>query len=142
VVTEHLCGTKQYIQLSIQQAPIYVAYSEIHGKGVFAGRSITVGEIIEICPVLLFPKSQLAAMRQTVLDDYYFDWGEDDSWYAICLGYGSLYNHAHDPNADYSMDFEAQTIDIHCIRDISAGDEITVNYNGEPGNREKVWFEQ
>ncbi len=124
-----------------QNAPIYVAYSERHGKGVFAARSIDAGAIIEICPVLLFPREQLAHMRQTVIDDYYFDWGTDGQWFAVALGYGSLYNHSYEPNAEYGMDFDALTIDVYCIRDIEAGEEITFNYNGDPGDQTKVWFE-
>jgi len=126
----------------MQQSAIYVAPSDLHGQGVFAARDISAGEIIEICPVLLFPKAQLANIRQTILDDYYFDWGEDGEWYAVCLGYGSLYNHSYAPNAEYGMDFEAKTIDIYCVGDIHAGSEILVNYNGEVDDQTKVWFEE
>lgn len=98
--------------------------------------------MIEVCPIILFPKSQLADIRKTVLDDYYFDWGEEGEWYALCLGNGSLYNHSYEPNAEYGMDFEAQTIDFYCLKDIPAGDEIFINYNGDADNRSKVWFEQ
>lgn len=128
--------------MSLQQAAIFVAPSETHGTGVFAGRNIEPGEVIEICPVLLFPHSQLAHVRQTVLDDYYFNWGDNDEWYAFCLGYGSLYNHSYTPNAEYGMDFEAHTIDFYCIKPIEAGEEIFINYNGDVDNREKVWFEK
>ncbi len=128
--------------MSVQQTAIYVASSELHGQGVFAARDIEEGEIIEICPILLIPKSELHHIRQTMLDNYYFDWGDDGEWYALALGYGSLYNHEYDPNADYGMDFEANTIDIYCLRTIKAGEEICINYNGEPGNLSPVWFEK
>jgi SET domain-containing protein len=128
--------------MSAQQASIYVAYSEIHGKGVYAARDIEEGEVIEVCPIIVFPLEQLPHMRETVLDDYYFDWGDEGKWFAICLGYGSLYNHSYNPNAEYGMDFEAQTIDFYCIKDIPAGTEIFINYNGDPNNLEKVWFEK
>ena len=114
----------------------------MHGKGVFAARDFEVDEVIEVCPTLLFPKAQLEAMRQTILDDYYFDWGDDGEWFAVCLGYGALYNHSYTPNAEYGMDFEAETIDFYCIRPISAGAEILINYNGDADNQTKVWFEQ
>ncbi|MBK8558042.1 MAG: SET domain-containing protein-lysine N-methyltransferase [Lewinellaceae bacterium] len=128
--------------MSIQNAPIYVAYSELHGKGVFAARDIEAGEIVEICPVILFGKDQLPHVRQTVLDDYYFDWGDDETIFAFALGYGSLYNHSYEPNAEYGMDFEAETIDIYCIKDIAAGGEILINYNGIPDDQTIVWFEK
>lgn len=126
----------------MQTGFLYIAYSEVHGKGVFTAREIEAGEVIEICPVLLFPKKELPHVRQTMLDDYYFDWGDDDEWYAICLGYGSLYNHSYEPNAEYDMDFHAQTIDFHAVRKIEAGQEIFVNYNGYPNDQTPVWFEK
>jgi uncharacterized protein len=127
--------------MSLQNAMIYVAPSDLHGQGVFAARDIEPGEIIEICPILLFPKEQLPHMRRTVIDDYYFDWGEEGEWFAIALGYGSLYNHSYTPNAEYEMDFANKTIDFFCIQPISAGDEILINYNGDSDNQTKVWFE-
>lgn len=128
--------------MSLQQTAIFVAPSETHGMGVFAGRYMEEGEVIEICPVILFPKSQLQYVRQTVLDDYYFDWGDKGEWFALCLGFGSLYNHSYSPNAEYGMDFEANTIDFYCIKPIEAGDEIFINYNGDVDNMDKVWFEK
>lgn len=128
--------------MSLQNAPVYFGPSDVHGTGVFAAEPIEAGAVIEICPVILFPKAQLDAVRQTVLDDYYFDWGEDDGWYAFALGYGSLYNHSYAPNADYGMDFENKTIDIYCLRNIEPGEEICINYNGSPDDRSKVWFEK
>ena len=128
--------------MSIQQAQIFVADSDTHGKGVFAAKDIEAGEIIEICPVLLFPRAELPYVRNTVLDDYYFDWGDDEAFYAFCLGYGSLYNHSYQPNAEYGMDFENQTIDFYCVKDIPAGSEIFVNNNGDIDNDTKVWFEK
>jgi uncharacterized protein len=126
--------------MSLQHAEIYFGPSDLHGRGVFAARDIEPGEVIEICPVLLFAKHELPYVRNTVLDDYYFDWGDSGDMFAFCLGYGSLYNHVTDCNAEYSMDFDALTIDFYAIKHIAAGDEITVNYNGEPGNTEPVWF--
>ena len=128
--------------MSLQHAEIYFGPSELHGRGVFAAAPIAEGQIIEICPVLVFSQAELPHIRQTMLDDYYFDWGDNGAYYAVCLGYGSLYNHEYEPNAEYGMDFAAQTIDFYAVRDIQPGEEITVNYNGEAGNRDKVWFEK
>ncbi len=128
--------------MGLQHAEIYFGPSELHGRGVFAAADIQAGEVIEICPVLIFNKTELPFVRQTMLDNYYFDWGTEGEFFAVCLGYGSLYNHEYEPNAEYGMDFEAETIDFYAIKPIKAGEEITVNYNGEPGNMEKVWFEK
>lgn len=128
--------------MSFQQSAIYFAPSQVHGKGVFAARDIEPDEIIEICPVLLISKTELPYLRQTILDDYYFDWGDSGELFAVCLGYGSLYNHSYQPNAEYGMDFAAQTIDFYALKPIAAGEEIFVNYNGEADSQEKVWFEE
>ena len=41
----------------------------------------------------------------------------------------------------YLLDYEHRTIDFYAIRTIEAGEEITVNYNGEPGIDTPVWFD-
>jgi uncharacterized protein len=124
----------------MQRGPVYYGPSEIHRMGVFAAQDLEPGEMIEICPVLLFPREEVEHMDKTILYDYYFDWTETEK--AICLGYGSLYNHSYEPNAEYDMDFESQTIDIHCIKPIKAGEEIMFNYNGFPEDKSIVWFEK
>lgn len=128
--------------MSLQQSAIYFSESEKHGRGVFAARRIADGEIIEICPVIVFSTADKEHLDKTFLYDYYFDWGEDGTEFALCLGYGSLYNHDYSPNAEYTMDFGSKTIDFHALRDIGPGEEITVSYNGDPENKEPVWFEK
>ena len=59
---------------------------------------------------------------------------------ALALGFGSLYNHSYRPNARYD-DVGRQAKAFTALRDIAAGEEVTVNYNGEPGLRRRVWFE-
>ncbi len=57
----------------------------------------------------------------------------------MALGYGSLYNHSYQPNARYD-DESGQTKVFSAIRDIAPGEEIVVNYNGEPEDETPVWF--
>jgi SET domain-containing protein len=40
------------------------------------------------------------------------------------------------------LDLLNKTIDFFCIQEINAGDEITVNYNGEAGDEKPVWFDK
>ncbi|MEM6395943.1 MAG: SET domain-containing protein [Bacteroidota bacterium] len=112
--------------------PLYPNSSPISGRGVFTAEALPKGSAIEIAPVIVLSKEDKEAIHQTHLHDYYFDWGKDGRA-AIALGFGSLYNHSPDPNADYYMDFEAQTINFFTRRDIAAGEEITIDY----GN--KLW---
>ena len=74
----------------------------------------------------------------TGLAGYCFRWHGETL--ALALGYGSLYNHSYQPNSRY--DDVAQTTKVFtALRDIAPGEEITVNYNGDPDDRSSVGFE-
>ena len=109
------------------------------GRGVFARRGILKGEVIEKVPLLVMPAEEFAeGLANTMLKDYCFDWGVGQV--ALALGYGSLYNHSYKPNARYE-DVNKNTKAFIALRAIAAGEEITVNYNGKPGSKAKVWFD-
>lgn len=120
---------------------LYISDINDKGRGVFTAQEIPDGALIEVCPVLVIPKSELPVIHKTVLHDYYFLWGEDMDACAIALGFGSIYNHEVHPNANFILDMEHQTIDIVAIRDIQPGEEITLNYHGEPGIEDTLWFD-
>jgi uncharacterized protein len=107
------------------------------GRGVFARRPIESGEVIETCPVLVLPSGSIEDFSAGI-GAYVFEWGRGRL--ALALGYGSLYNHSYRPNARY-VDLAERTKLFTAIRDIAAGEEITVNYNGEPGDETPVGFE-
>jgi len=121
---------------------VYVAKTRNKGRGVFCMQDIPKGSLIEICPVLVIPSSEVDIIHETELHDYYFIWGEHDDEAAIALGYGSLYNHSYRPNADYIYDLDQMAIEIHSIRNIPAGHEITINYNGDPLCKDPLWFDE
>jgi len=123
-----------------QRPGLYITHSEEKGRGVFTAEPISAGELIEICPVIVIPQSEVPIIHKTVLHDYYFVWREDHKECAIALGFGSIYNHEVHPNANFIVDYENLTIDIEAITDIQPGDEITLNYNGESGNETPLWF--
>jgi uncharacterized protein len=125
----------------MQLGYLYIDDIPQKGRGVRTLRPFSEGEIIEICPVLVLPPQDRAHIKDTLLFHYYFEWGDDESQSAIALGYGSMYNHSPNANAHYDMDFEAQTLTIFCVRPIKTTEEITINYNGEIDNQDKVWFE-
>ena len=119
---------------------LIVRETESRGRGVFAGAPIASGTLMESADVIVVPESGLKALDASVLGDYYFRWGEDESQGAIALGYGSLYNHSYTPNARYVKRFDRGTIDFIALRDIAAGEEIRTNYTGDPAGREPLWF--
>jgi SET domain-containing protein len=125
----------------MQRLPsLYIAPSPLGGRGVFTAEAIPAGSLIEICPVIVLSKKDCEQIHKTCLYDYYFLWGEEDEACALALGYGSLYNHSFEPNAEYSPDFETDTFEFLALNDISPGEEITVNYNGDPEEQAPLWF--
>lgn len=108
------------------------------GRGVFATRPISEGEVIERVPVLLIEAEELRNPDGWIgLASYCFLW--DTGRYALALGYGSLYNHSYRPNARYD-DAGRMTKVFTALRYIAAGEEITINYNGDPDDRSPVGF--
>lgn len=120
---------------------ISVRRSERSGRGVFADRHFSPGEVIEKCPVIVIPSSQLDFIYETVLGDYVYPWEMDVEHAAVPLGFGCIYNHSYDPNADWVQNTDELTQYYVALRDIDAGEEITVNYNGPPDDHTPVWFE-
>lgn len=118
---------------------LFVAASPIHGYGVFAARAFDPEELVECCPVIVCPSQQESLLEETELRGHYF-WWEDDGL-GIALGFGSLYNHAWEPNARYDLDYDLNVVRFYAVRRIAAGEEITVNYTGEPGGRGELWFD-
>ena len=121
--------------------PIRVGVSSAAGhgeRGVFATRDISQGELIEAAPVIVIPRADSARVCLTCLDDYVFKWG--GGCVAVALGCGSLYNHSFEPNACYWQDTPGRALEFVALRAIAAGDEITINYNGNPGDRRALWF--
>ena len=119
---------------------LYIAQSTLGGRGVFTGAPIKEGDLIEVCPVIVMKEGEMAILDTTTLYDYYFLWGDEQKQSALALGFGSLYNHFAPSNADYFMEFNEQTIEIFAVRDIEAGEEITINYNGDPDDAAPTWF--
>lgn len=118
-----------------------VAISNNKGKGVFTSEKIKANTIIEISPVLVFPKKDVANVEKTMLFNYLFEWGKLRKKRALGLGYISLYNHSYTSNCDYEMDFDFNTMTITTVKDIEKGEELFINYNADPNNKTIVWFE-
>jgi uncharacterized protein len=124
----------------VRNPNVFIAESDLGGRGVFTSAPILKNELIELCPVIVMKVGEMPILDKTTLYDYYFLWGDDQEQCVIALGYGSLYNHLAPSNADYGMDFDGQTIEIFAVRDIEAGEEITINYHGDPFDESPTWF--
>lgn len=106
------------------QNKIVVKKSRTHGYGVFAAKTIRKGEKIEECYIILSRGGDRG------LEDYYFDANRK---YAIFTGYGIIYNHSDDPNADYTINMKRRVVTFKANRTIKKGQEILISYG-------KQWF--
>ena len=105
---------------------LIVKKSPIHGYGVFANQDFQPGDIIEEC------YSLLADSKNTDFKNYYFQAADK---IAIPLGFGCIYNHSNQPNANYGFDVESSLIIFSAHLPIQRGEEILVSYG-------KSWFEE
>lgn len=102
------------------------------GRGVIAKMAIAAGELIERSPVLPIGTVESECPG---LNDYSFAWGEDVPGFqagkecAVGLGYLSLYNHSDTSNVSLTRHYEENEMSIRALRDIAAGEELTINYD-------------
>ncbi len=132
-----LCGTVKEWNLG---PSLEVVSYEGQGRGIRALRTFRKGECIERSHVIVIPKEQWPNIEHTVFYDHTFYWGEDEEDAALSLGFGSLFNHSYTPNAVYQRLFTQSEIHFFALRDIVAGEQITVNYNGAPDDGQPLWF--
>ena len=121
---------------------LYIKESTGKGRGIYSTEDIEVGTVVEIAPVIVLPEADSTLIDRTFLYNYYFLWGDEHKNYAICLGYGSLYNHSYSPNCIYETYYDDNVIHFVAIKDIAAGEELTVNYNHDPNDLTPVWFDK
>lgn len=119
---------------------IYVAGTKKMGRGVFTKSAIAAGTTIEIAPVVVMSGEERIHLDKTLLHDYIFEWGEDGQQCAVALGLVSVYNHSYESNCEYEMYFGKGVIAVKTMRDIKAGEELFINYNGDWNNKKAVWF--
>jgi SET domain-containing protein len=120
---------------------LYIDKTDERGRGVFTKKSIPANTIIEISPVIVMSSEERKLLDQTLLHDYIFEWGPDSKQCCMALGYVPVYNHSYGSNCEYEMDFANRDIKIRTIRNIEAGEELFINYNGDWNNSKKIWVD-
>ncbi|MEK7525986.1 MAG: SET domain-containing protein [Patescibacteria group bacterium] len=114
--------------------------SKTKGRGVYAMKNFKAGEIIEKCPVLKLTPRERKWCEKTIMATYIYPWRSTRSA-AVVFGYGSIYNHSFEPNADWKQNFRDNTMTYRAIKSIKKGEEILINYNGEPDDMTPIeWF--
>jgi len=101
------------------------------GRGVVATENISKGEIIEVCPVVEISQNEKEFIenKSEILKFYYLI-QEDLKRCCLMLGYGSIYNHSQNPNADieYEEDNSQKHLQFRALKDITKGEEIVYDY--------------
>lgn len=120
---------------------LYIKTIAGKGRGVFTKEKITANILVEEAPVIVMSAADRPLLDKTLLHDYIFEWGEDKNQCCMALGLVPVYNHSYVSNCEYFMDFEEKMIRIKTVREIKAGEELTINYNGDWNNKKRVWFE-
>ena len=110
------------------------------GRGVFTKLAIAADTVIEIAPVIVMSAADRKLIDQTLLHHYIFEWGDERTDCCMALGYVPVYNHSYRSNCEYEMNFEQQIITVKTVRDIAAGEELFINYNGDWDNDHPLWF--
>jgi uncharacterized protein len=120
---------------------LYIADTNLMGRGVFTSENIDEGTVIEESPVIVMTREERKLLDQTLLHDYIFEWGEKKDQCCMALGYVAVYNHAYRSNCEYEMDFKKGMIVVKTVHFIKAGEELFLNYNGTWNDTKPIWFD-
>lgn len=107
------------------QNKIYAAKSKIHGFGVFADKNFRKGEKIEECYFIL-----TGVKDNDPAYDYVFE-TKHRRKSALIFGFGCLYNHSDNANADYVINLKTKVATFTADRAIKKGEEIFISYGDE-----------
>jgi SET domain-containing protein len=122
----------------------YIEVREVpgKGKGMFTKKAIKAETIIEREPVIVMTAKEKTHIDKTKLYNYIFEWQPDgQNLCCMALGLIPMYNHSYASNCEYYMDYDTDEIYVQAVRDIEAGEELTINYNATWNDESKVWFD-
>lgn len=139
-VVEGLTARRRSGRATGPTGPLHVRAIRGKGRGIVAGRRFSEGELIERIPVIVIPARDWELVGTSVLSDFCFNWGDHEEETAIALGHASLFNHSYQPNAYAELRVRQRLIEFTALRDIEEGEEITINYNGDPDSTDDVGF--
>jgi SET domain-containing protein len=110
------------------QKNVRVGQSNISGRGVFALRNLSNGDIIERCPVLEVNEEDVGGE----LVNYVF-YGDSEKQRLVAMGNGMLFNHSSFPNVGYYLEETAlgPELVLYALRNIRKGEELFYNYGRE-----------
>lgn len=119
---------------------LYIDQAPGKGRAVYSSEDLDAEMVIEHSPVIVMAATDRVHLDKTLLHDYIFEWGPNKDQCAMALGFVPIYNHSYQSNCEYFMDFEDASIFVKTVRPVKAGEELTINYNGEWDDASPVWF--
>ena len=123
---------------------VEIRQSPIHGLGVFATKDLPEHHCIEVSPTIAFGRAILIEYLKLhesrhMLHDYVFM--HNDGVVLVALGWASIYNHNHEPNAFWRYGTTGEntySIMIYTKRPIKSGEEIFLKYAPDSGT---LWYD-
>ena len=120
---------------------LFIKKTAAKGRGVFTKEKIPAKTMIEESPVIVMSAEDRMHIDKTLLHNYIFAWGKNEDQCCMALGLIPVYNHSYESNCEYFMDFEEEIIEVKTVREIAAGEELTINYNGDWNDNRPIWFD-
>tara|TARA_B100000575_G_C23105922_1_gene638350 strand:+ start:756 stop:1313 length:558 start_codon:yes stop_codon:yes gene_type:complete len=108
---------------------IEIRFTKEKGYGVFATSDFKKGDIIEKCYCI--PVVEKFKDVPSFLKDYTFDYPpkpKKAEMQVLPLGYGCIYNHSNENNANWENAKEHMYLNFIAVKDIKEGEEICTNY--------------
>jgi hypothetical protein len=117
------------------EAPKAVVISDpSFGRTLITVRDIAAGENLGEAPARVIPTQALEEFGKVdALTDLSHTWGYGLP--ALVLGLPAMVNHSNAANAFYKENRKRRTISLVAYRDIPAGHEVSMNYNGHPDDK-------
>lgn len=126
-------------RLALDSISVFVAPSDVHGWGCFAGKDFEPFGIIHEASARMVGYD----MRGGIDDVFELDWEEDDeNRFVMGLGFASVFNHADDPNVEYvweksEMHGGMVVGKFFAKRHVRRGEELFITYGDEWWNYRK-----
>lgn len=124
--------------ISHSSCPIIMQSSPIHNRGIFATDDISIGDIIEMSPVINFNKKDLN--KNSILYDYIIQ-NPINNKFSVMLGFASIYNHSDNNNALWTF-IDESTLCVIATKPINKGEEIFVNYGDQYWSESRKSFKK
>lgn len=124
-------NSEEIAETMIISPDVYVAETGTgKGRAVFAARDYQADEVVEVCPVTIYPHGY--GDSQGDLSERLFTWPDQFGRAKLCAlpwGCGVMYNHGNPANLRYSVDAKEKTITFRAGTAIQKHEEMTINFS-------------